>query len=263
MTTSWSRALITGASTGIGRAFAVQLAAEGVDLVVVARGAERLDDLAKELEAAHGITVEVIAADLTVGADRCRVEERLVAEPTVDLLVNNAGFGTYGPLVELDVDTEVNEIELNVVALVRLTRVALPGMVERGRGSILNVSSIASLHPTPGHATYGATKAFVTSFSESVHEEVRGTGVRVTAVLPGHTRTEFQDRAELTDMAKIPDLLWQSAEACAAQSLAGMRAGRALVVTGRVNQLAAAGTSVLPRTVKRRIVRAVSGRLTG
>jgi len=263
MTATWSRALITGASTGIGRALAVQLASEGVDLVVVARGVERLDDLAKELTVTHGVAVEVVAADLTAADGLRRVEERLLAEPTIDLLVNNAGFGTYGPLVELDLETEVNEIELNVVALVRLTRTVLPRMVEHGQGWILNVSSIASLHPTPGHATYGATKSFVTSFSESVHEEVRGTGVRVTAVLPGHTRTEFQERAELTDMSKIPNLLWQTAEACAAESLAGARAGRAVVVTGRVNQVAAAGSSVLPRSVKRRVVRAVSGRLSG
>jgi short-subunit dehydrogenase len=260
MTTTWSRALITGASSGIGRALAVQLASEGIDLVLVARGAERLVELAAELEGAHGVKVEVVAADLTIDDERRRVEARLVAEPDVDLLVNNAGFGSYGPLAELDLENEVNEIELNVVALVRLTRTVLPRMVERGRGWVLNVSSMASLQATPGHATYGATKAFVTSFSESVHEEVRGSGVRVTAVLPGYTHTEFHVRAELTGTAKIPAVLWQTAEACAAEALDGARAGRAVVVTGRANQVVAAGGALLPRVVKRRIVRAMSGR---
>jgi hypothetical protein len=262
MTTTWSRALITGASSGIGRALAVRLAAEGVDLVLVARGAQRLDDLATELEGAHGVAVEAIAADLTIAEERRRVEARLVAEPAVDLLVNNAGFGSYGAFVELDLENEVNEIELNVVALVRLTHTVLPLMVERGRGWILHVSSMASLQATPGHATYGATKAFVTSFSESVHEEVRGSGVRVTAVLPGYTHTEFHERAQLTGTAKIPAQLWQTAEACAAEALDGARAGRAVVVTGRVNQVVATGGALLPRAVKRRIVRVMSGRFS-
>jgi hypothetical protein len=262
MTSPWSRALVTGASSGIGRALACRLAGESTDLVLVSRGEARLGELAAELRETCGVEVEVLAADLTVEADRRRVEARLVADPTVDLLVNNAGFGSYGPFADLDIENEVNEIELNVVALVRLCHAALPGMVERGKGWILNVSSMASLQATPGHATYGATKAFVTSFTESLHEEARHQGVRVTAALPGYTRTEFHLRATPTGQARIPDQLWQTAEACAADALAGLRAGRAMVVTGKVNQVVAAGSALVPRVAKRRIVRVLSGRFT-
>lgn len=261
MTSTWSRALVTGASSGIGRAIASRIAVDGADLVLVARGQDRLEGLARELRDLHRVEVEVLAADLTVGAERQAVEARLAADPPVDLLVNNAGFGSYGAFADLDIDNEANEIELNVVALVRLTHAALPAMIGRGRGWIVNVSSIASLQAMPLHAVYGASKAFVTNFSESLHEEVRDKGVRVTAVLPGYTHTEFHIRAQLSTTNRIPDRLWQSADACAAEALAGARAGKALVVTGRVNQVVAVGSALVPRAAKRRLVRIMSGRL--
>ncbi len=182
-------ALVTGASAGIGAAFAEALAREQYDLVLVARRADRLEELAKRLRDARGVAIEVLAADLTDGAGLARVVAR-VEEGPPDLLVNNAGHGSFGNFAELDIDREVGEIQLNVVALVRLTRAALPGMIRRGHGAIINVSSMAGFQPMPFNATYGATKAFVNSFTEALHEELRGTGVRVQALCPGFTRTD-------------------------------------------------------------------------
>lgn len=263
MPPSWSRALVTGASSGIGRAIASQLAEDGAAVVLVARDTSRLEDLAADLRSRCGVEVEVLGADLTDGADIARVEERLAAAPLVDVLVNNAGVGTYGEFRGLDPEGEVSQIELNVVALVRLTRAAVGGMVDRGRGWILNVSSMASLQPTPRNATYGATKAFVTSFSESLHEELRTTGVSVTAVLPGFTRTEFQERSGLGDTGGMPAFVWQSAEGCAAEAVAALAAGRALVVPGSLNKVAAALSSMAPRGLKRRAVGRMAGRFGG
>ena len=254
---------MTGASSGIGRAIAIKLADEGAALVLVARDSERLETLAAELRARLGTDVEVLPADLTDRAELGRVEARLAAAPPIDALVNNAGLGTYGEFRTLDPDGEEREIDLNVVALVRLTRAVVPGLVERGRGWILNVSSMASLLPTPLNATYGATKAFVTSFSESLHEELRTSGIKVTAVLPGFTRTEFQERTGLGDTGGMPDFVWQSAEDCAAEAVAALAAGRPLVVPGSLNKVAAVLSGVTPRGVRRRLVGRMAGRFGG
>jgi short-subunit dehydrogenase len=259
MPDTWTRALVTGASSGIGRAIASQLAGGGTDLVLVARTAAALEDVAA-LARRRGVEADVLPADLADPDDVVAVETRLAAHPPVDLLVNNAGFGTYGQFHTLDIDEELREIAVNVVAPVRLTRAVLGGMVDRGRGWIMNISSMASLQPSPRNATYGATKAFVTSFSESLHEELRGTGVRVTAVLPGFTRTEFQASAGLGDTGGLPGFVWQEAEDCAAAALAGTRAGRAVVVPGRLNKVTAAAAAGLPRGAKRRLVGVLSTR---
>jgi len=248
---SWGSALVTGASSGIGAALCRRLAAQGVDLVLVARDRERLDKLAAELGAGGGVEVEVLVADLADAAGRLRVAGRIgdAARP-LDLVVNNAGFGTYGPFATLDVDGEEREIAVNVTALVRLTHAALVPMVARGRGTVLNVSSVAGLQATPGNATYGATKAFVSSFGEALAGEVAGTGVTVTTVLPGFTRTEFQQRAGIA-RRKIPGPLWQSAEAVAAEALDAARAGKAWHVTGRHNRVLVAASALVPRRLKR------------
>lgn len=170
------------------------------------------------------MTVEVLPADLADPEDLRAVERRLGSTPGIDLLVNNAGFATVGPFAETDVDTEERQVAVNVVAPLRLTRAALAPMLARRSGTILNVSSMASLQPVPNNATYGASKAFVTQFSESVHEEVRSTGVKVTAVLPGFTRTEFQERAGMGDTGGMPAFVWQSAEQCAREALEGAAA---------------------------------------
>jgi short-subunit dehydrogenase len=244
--------LVTGASSGIGRALASQLVREGTAVVAVARDIGRLEALAADLVDEPG-SVEVLGADLADPAELGKVEERL-ADPTrpVELLVNNAGFGTYGRFSSLDVDGEEREIRVNVLAVVRLAHAALGAMAERGRGTVVNISSVAGLQATPGNATYGATKAFVTSFSEALHEEVRGSGVTVTAVLPGYTRTEFQTRAG-SEGRPIPGPAWQSAEDCAGEILAAARAGKAVHITGRLNRLAAALHSPLPRGLTRRL----------
>ena len=244
--------LITGASAGIGTAFATQLAARGDGVVLVARDGDRLEALAKELGSRHGVNTEVIVADLTDPAQLGTIEARLTdRDRPVDVLVNNAGFGTNGRLHELDRDTETREVNLNVVALVRLTHAALGPMVERGSGAVLNVSSLAGGQPTPGNATYGATKAFVTSFTQSVHEELRGTGVKVTVVCPGFTRTEFQVRAGI-DSTKVPGFLWQSAEEVAAGALDALESNRAVYVPGTLNRVTAGVVSMLPDALTRR-----------
>jgi short-subunit dehydrogenase len=246
-------ALVTGASAGIGRAFAAGLAARGHDLVLVARDGARLDALATELAGAHGTTAEVLAADLLAAAGIAAVEARLTdTEHPVDVLVNNAGFGTYGRFVDLDVDHEVEEVELNVVSLLRLTHAALGAMERRGTGAIVNVASLAAYQPNPGSATYGATKAFVHSFTQAVREEARGTGVSVMLVCPGYTHTEFHERAGLgpTD---VPEFLWQSADTVVAAALRDLDRGRAVSIPGVLNRTAAALSSAAPAGVTRRV----------
>jgi uncharacterized protein len=266
VTAAWTTALVTGASSGIGREIARQLAARGTHLVAVARDEDRLAALAREVaDARPEVEVEVLPADLADPEQLAAVEARLADADThgnrpVDLLVNNAGFGTYGRFADLDRDGEEREIRVNVVALVRLTHAALGPMLARDQGTILNVSSVSGLQATPGNATYGATKAYVASFSEAVHEELAGTGVTLTAVLPGFTRTEFQQRAGIQGR-EIPSFAWQSVEDCAAEALAGARAGKAWVVTGRVNRLMVAAAGVAPRGIKRRVAARVASRL--
>jgi hypothetical protein len=263
MTLPWKRALVTGASSGIGDSIARQLANAGVNLVVVARDVGRLEALAKDLGGAHGVDVEVLGADLADAVARARVEARLGADdPAIDLLVNNAGFGSSGKFWELDVDHEEQQIELNVVALTRLAHAALAAMVARGNGSIMNVSSLASLQPAPTNAVYAATKAFVTSFSESLHEEARGTGVTVTAVLPGFTRTEFQERANFDGDTNVPSFAWMTADAVAKEAIACTAKGKAICVPGLGYRIAAALTTPAPRSVKRRAAGAVYRRTT-
>lgn len=250
--TRWPRALVTGASSGIGEATAQLLAAEGSDLVVVARDTDRLGRLAGELSDRHGVVVEVLGADLGDPAGRSSVEERLRdPDAPIDLLVNNAGFGTNGRFVDLPVAAEEQQVQVNVVAVQRLTSAALGPMVERGHGHVLNVASIGALYPVPGSATYAATKAFVCSFSDAVHEELRGTGVVVTSSLPGFTRTEFQERSRWEGQSNLPSFAWLSAEEVARDSLDGAWHGRARVVPARRYQVVTAATAPIPPAVKR------------
>ena len=246
-------AVVTGASAGIGRAFADALAARGHDLVVVARDTARLDALAKELDAVHGAAVEVLTADLGTGEGIAAVEARLIddARP-IALLVNNAGFGTVGRFHELPISKEISEIGVNVVAVTRLTHAALPGMVERGSGGVINVASIAGYQPTPLNATYGATKAFVSSLSQAVHEELKGTGVNCMVLCPGFTRTEFQERAGI-DSSEVPDFLWQDATTVVDLALGAFAKGRAVCVPGGLNRATAAFSGAAPSTVTRKV----------
>jgi hypothetical protein len=251
---------VTGASSGIGAAFAKRLARDGRELILVARSLERLEELAKELRERYGHAVTVVAADLTQPSDLHRVERVIAGDPALDLLVNNAGFGTIGRFVTLDPDREEEEVRLNVIALQRLTRAALPGMVERRRGGIINVSSMAGLQPGPCNATYSATKAFVNSFTEALHEELRGTGVQMQALCPGFTRTEFQQRAGI-DTSDLPSFAWMSAEAVVDASLTGLGRGDVVLVPGFGNRLLATVAVTAPRPLVRRILGIAGNRL--
>ena len=256
----WASALVTGASAGIGEAFARRLAADGVDLVLVARRAEVLEALAEELRAT-GVQVEVLAADLTAADDVARVAERLADEARpLDLLVSCAGLGAAGPFAEGELDTYHQVIDLNVTALVDLTHAALGPMRARDRGWILHVSSLGGHAPGPQFAVYSATKAFVTSFSESLYEELRGTGVHVTVVCPGAVATGFGTTAG-SQADDLPSFLQQSADEVAAEALAATAAGKAVRVTGTVNRVSAALTTVLPRSANRRLSALVTDRL--
>jgi short-subunit dehydrogenase len=245
-------ALVTGASSGIGQSFARHLARDGHDVVLVARDEARLETLAKELDAQFGARCEVLAADLCVPEQCGVVEARLRSDPPVEILVNNAGFGTFGRFHELPLDEEEREIRLNVLALVRLAHAAAQSMAARGHGGILNVSSIGALQPVPGNAVYSATKAFVTSFSEALHEELRAQNVRVTVLMPGFTKTEFQERAGFED-ERVPKFLWAGADEVAAAGLAALAKNRASVVPGGLNKVAAGLSSITPHALTRRV----------
>ncbi len=250
-TPTWNRALVTGASSGIGASFARLLAAAGTDLVIVARSTDALDALASELREAASVEVEVITADLTDDAALAKVMSRLGdLQSPVDLLVNNAGYGRGGAFHELDADDQDRMIKLNVNALVALTHAAIPAMKSRGRGGILNVASMVGLMPTPYTAVYGATKAFVISFSEALHEEVRKYGIHVTSLNPGFTRTNFAEVANVND-SMIPDLLWMEVEPVVEAGLEGIAKNRAVVSPG-ANAAMAVAARLLPSAVLRK-----------
>lgn len=246
----FTSALVTGASSGIGEAMVRRLAEQGVPQVIVARRADRLQELA---DAHRG--VEVLAADLTTDDGMRAVADRIASvESPIDLVVNNAGFGTSGEFHLLDPDRLDDEIHLNIRALTRLSHAALAAMVPRGRGYLLNVSSVASFQPAPKLAVYAATKAYVTSLTESLHEEVRGTGVHVTALCPGLTRTEFQSVSNSESYASsYPAFAWLTAEQVAAAGLDDVAKGRAMSIPGVIYKGLATATGITPRGLTRRL----------
>ena len=244
----WPLALVTGASSGIGRAIAQQLAADGSDLIVVARRRDRLDELARELP---GVNVEVLVADVADPAQLAVVEDRLRAG--VDLLVNNAGAGGQGPFADISVERHEQRIRLNVVAPVRLSHAALEAMIPRKSGGILNVSSIAGLQPMPYVTTYAATKAYLSSFSNALHEEVRQHGIAVTNLLPGFTRTEFHGAASI-DRSFVPGMVWMKADNVARAGLQAVAAGRAQCVPGLGYRVLAGVSGLTPWTLSRRVL---------
>jgi len=249
VTFPFQSALVTGASSGIGEVMAGMLADAGVSVVAVARRADRLAALAERHPG-----VEVLVADLSTDAGQAAVVDRVVddARP-VELVVNNAGFGTSGAFHELDPERLAEEIEVNVAALTRLSRAALSVMLPRGRGWLLNVSSIASFQPAPHLAVYAATKAYVTSLTESLHEEARGSGVHVTALCPGLTRTEFQSVSNTEHYNRDrPSLAWTSVDDVARTGLADVVANKALSVPGAQYKVISALSNVTPRWIRRR-----------
>jgi short-subunit dehydrogenase len=250
-------ALVTGASAGIGEAFARELAARGHDLVLVARRADRLEAEAARLAEAHGVSVEPLVADLGTPAGVAAAAARLDdPDRPIDLLVNNAGIGSMGTFWELPVDGEVAVIGLNVVALVELTHAALGPMVGRDAGGVINVSSLGAYQPVPFSATYGATKAFVSSFTNAVRDELRETNVKLMVLAPGFTHTEFQEKS--IDPRGLPGFVWQSADTVAVTALRAYDRGRTVCITGAVNVAAAAASKVLPAAVMRRVSGAVT-----
>jgi len=253
-------ALVTGASSGIGEAFARALARDGWDLVVVARRRPRLAALARLLERAHGVRVEVLPADLTKSPALARVAQRIARERRLELLVNDAGLGDFESFAESDAVRVEAEIRVNVLATVRLTHAALPGMVRRGRGTVINVSSTAAFVPCPRFAIYGATKAFLNSFTEALHTELHGTGVRVQALCPGLTHTEIFERAG-SDVSALPEFLWMDADAVAKESLAALASDTVVCVPGLGNRTLANLTRLLPHAASTRIAELVTSRV--
>lgn len=242
------RALVTGATAGIGAGFVEALGARGDDLVLVARDEQRLEALAQRWRSA-GREVEVLPADLSDRVGMARVEQRLAdSGRPIDVLVNNAGFGLTQSFVGGDLAAEQAMLDVLVTAVLRLTHAAVPGMVERGQGRIINVSSVAGWIPG---GTYSAAKAWVTSFTEGLALDLEGTGVRAVAVCPGYTRTEFHDRAGMR-MGGVPDWMWQSVDDVVAQALRDVERGRVISVAGPLYRSLGVASRHLPRAVVRR-----------
>lgn len=227
-------ALVTGASSGIGAIYADRLARRGYDLILVARNRRRLERLADGLVRQTRRVVETLVADLNDPADLARVEERLRTDPAISLLVNNAGVGAVAPLVESDVDEMTRMISLNVTALTRLAYAAIPGFVDRGRGALVNVASIVAIAPELLNGVYGASKAFVLAFTQSLQHELADKGVRVQAVLPGPTSTEFWDVAGLP-VDHLPREWVMDAGAMVDAALAGFDLGEVITIPPLAN----------------------------
>jgi hypothetical protein len=246
-------AVVTGASSGIGREIARQLAQRGHGLTLVARREERLRLLAEEVTGAYGIRVEVVTADLTDQAARERITTQVTARGLVPhVLVNAAGLSTVGAVHANEPAAELAMIRTDVEALAHLCGLCLPGMVERRAGAVLNVASTAAFQPLPGQAGYAASKAFVVSYSQAVRAELKGTGVTVTVLCPGPVDTEFAETAGFDSAeaeAALPRFMWVSAEAVAEAGVEALDRGRAVVIPGAANHVAAVGARYAPRSL--------------
>jgi uncharacterized protein len=257
------RALVTGASSGIGRAIAVQLAARGCDLVLTARRLPLLDELAGELRGQHAeLDVETVAADLGAAGGAAALWEQATATRPLDLLVNNAGFGTFRTFTSTAWQRDAELLQLNVVSLVELCHRFVSAAKARSSTApahVLNIASIAAFQSIPHFANYGASKAYVRNFSEALHDELRGTRIRVTCVCPGGTKTPFHDVAGAGNYGALANASMLSAETVAEISVAAMFAGKRTVVPGAFNKLSCFGVRLVPRSWASRVARWVLG----
>lgn len=245
--------MITGASSGIGLELARQFAKNGSDLVLVARREDRLNGVASELEKSNGVNVTVIPKDLSLsGAPRELFDEVKESGVEVDVLVNNAGFGAVGPFNEIDEKVLTDMLNVNLVSLTILTRLFLPGMVQRKNGGILNVGSLAGFQPGPNAATYYATKAFVLSFSEALHDELKNSSVKVTCLCPGPVETEFGQRSGMED-ANLFRMGTMDVGTVAVEGYEGFRKGRSVVIPGLLAKSVPFMERVIPRSLARKI----------
>ena len=243
-------ALITGASSGIGYELTRLFAKDGYDLVLVARSEKQLVELAKELQEKFGVAVRVMVKDLSQASAPEEVFNELQQEGvTVDVLVNNAGFATSGLFAEIDLEAELQEMQLNMVTLTHLTKLFLPGMLQRRRGKILNVASTAAFQPGPLMAVYYATKAYVLSFSEALANELRGTGVSVTVLCPGATTSGFQARAGIENTRLISGRKIMDAARVARVGYRALMRGKTVVIPGLMNKILAEAVRFAPRKV--------------
>ena len=250
-------ALVTGASGGIGEELARLFAADGHDLVLVARSRDKLARLAEELEGKHGVSANVLPADLARAQSPQEIfEETEGAGLRVDALVNNAGFGSYGLFAETDLKQELEMLQVNVVALTHLTKLFLPAMLARRRGYVMNVASTAAFQPGPLMAVYYASKAYVLSFSEALSNECEGTGVRVSALCPGPTETGFVAAAGMGD-SKLFDRAVMDARTVAEAGYRGLLDGKAVVIPGFRNNLLARSIGFFPRGLVTKVVRGI------
>ena len=245
-------ALITGASSGLGSAFARELAIRGYDLILVARRRDRLEAMAAELAGSHAIRAEVLAADLASDEGLGAVEARVGSAGSLDLLVNNAGFGTLGMFHGIEIGGQDQMHRLHVLATMRLSHAALRGMVARRRGGIINVSSVAGFMTAPGSVSYCATKHWMNAFTEGLYLELKNarSPVKVQALCPGFTVTEFHDRIEY-DRSSIPRFLWLKAEFVVAESLRGLEQGKLFVIPSWKYKLLVVLIGLLPRGLAR------------
>jgi hypothetical protein len=243
-------AFITGATSGIGAAFVRRLAADGFDLVLLARDAERLERTAEQVRAEHGVAAEVLVADLTTDDGLATAEARAAdSVHRVDLLVNNAGFSINARFPNAGIARETALLRIHCEAVLRLTQAALPGMIERRRGGVINVASVAAFLT---RGTYSAAKAWTVSFSQSVRQEIAGSGVNVMALCPGWVHTEFHQRADM-DMSGVPEFLWLDADRLVSVAVRDFRRGAAMCVPGLPYKVMVGVTRYVPRAITSRV----------
>lgn len=244
-----ARAVVTGASQGIGRAIAKDLACMGHNLILVSRRRDVLEQLAEELEQNHSVKVDVMACDLATPEERATLISELQGVE-VNIIINSAGIASFGPFIDQDWSYEDTQFELNARAVFELTHAVLPGMIERGTGAICNVGSAAGNVPIPNNATYAFTKAGVNAFTEALHYELRGTGVACTLLAPGPVRDAVVDDAEKSIVDKVvPDFLWTTYESCSKETLAALAANSRRVVPGPLSKTMNAISAIAPTAV--------------